>query len=200
MKNIITLSSLVFFTLVAATPAIAIDAGNEVPEFSLENTDGKKVSLSDFKDKVVVLEWFNDQCPFVKKHYGVNAMQELQQKWTGEGIVWLTIDSTNPNHQNFRSNSELGELVEKQKISSTAVLKDPEGKVGKMFGAKTTPHFFIRDKAGKLAYKGAVDDNPDAFSVPSEAKNYVDLAFTQITSGKQVETTETRPYGWSVKY
>jgi len=195
-----TLISALVVSLFTSATALALDTGSEIPEFKLQSVDGKEVSISDYKDKVVVLEWFNDQCPFVKKHYGPKAMQSLQKKWTEKGVVWLTIDSTNPSHQNFKDQKALAALVKSHGLGSTALLADPEGTVGKLFGAKTTPHIFIKDKAGKVAYQGAIDDNPDAFSNPSEASNYVDLALAQILEGKKVVKTETSPYGCSVKY
>ncbi len=195
-----TILAFLTFSLLTSSTAFAIDTGAEVPEFKLMSSEGKEVSVADFKDKVVVLEWFNDQCPFVKKHYGPKAMQNLQKKWTDKGVVWLTIDSTNPSHQNFKNKEQFAALTGAHGIHSTALLADPEGTVGKLFGAKTTPHIFIKGKDGKIAYQGAIDDNPDAFSSPSEAKNFVDAALGQITEGKKVENAETSPYGCSVKY
>jgi peroxiredoxin len=171
------------------------------PEFTLKDSNGKSHNLSDFKGKVVVLEWVNYGCPFVKKHYNSNNMQTLQKKYTEKDVIWLSICSSAPGKQGHFSGEELQDKIAKSKSAHTAYLVDESGTVGKMYGAKTTPHMFVINKDGKLVYAGAIDDirSTDEDDVP-KAKNYVAAALDAVLAGKTVEITETKAYGCSVKY
>lgn len=175
--------------------------GNPAPDFTLTDSIGKQHSLKDFKGKVVVLEWFNPECPFVKKHYKPGAMQASQTKATSEGAVWLTINSSAEGKQGHLTAEAANKLKDEQKIASTAILFDPEGTVGKAYGAKTTPHMFVVAADGTLAYAGAIDDTASADSddIPN-SKNYVMNAVKALAEGKKVEPSSTTPYGCSVKY
>lgn len=183
------------------TPTFAaVKVGAPAPDFSLQSVDGKKVNLSDYKGKIVVLEWFNPDCPFVQKHYKSNHMQELQSTYTSKGVVWLTINSTNPNHENFRDPAKALDEFKSLGMKSTSLLADPTGNVGKEFGAKSTPHMYIIDQQGNLAYVGAIDDTPSPNSDPAKAKNYVQQALDELLSGKPVSISQTKQYGCGIKY
>jgi peroxiredoxin len=165
--------------------------GNKAPEFTLANYDGKTISLSDYKGKIVVLEWFNYECPFVKYHYEkAKTMVELPNKY--KDVVWLAINSTG--HLTTEKNKE---FAEKYKLSYP-ILDDRTGKVGHAYGAKTTPHMFIIDAKGNIAYNGAIDNSP--MGKEENIINYVDKALVELTTGKEVSTPTTEPYGCSVKY
>lgn len=171
------------------------------PDFKLQDSYGKEHALSDFKDKIVVLEWINFDCPFVRKHYKSNNMQSLQEKYTKKDIVWLAICSSAKSKQGNFTREEINERTKKNNAKYTAYLVDENGKVGKMYGAKTTPHMYIIDRTGKLVYAGAIDDKPttDIDDVES-AKNYVSAALDELLEGKEVSIKSSTPYGCSVKY
>lgn len=177
------------------------DIGKQAPEFSLIDTTGKTNTLFSFKGKYVVLEWTHYDCPFVKKHYGTGNMQKLQKRYTGKGVIWLSINSSAPGKQGHYPAEKWNEMIKEKGAVSTAVLLDPDGTVGKMYGAKTTPHLFIINSEGILIYKGAVDDKPsfDPETVKT-AKNYVVAALEAAMAGRAVETPSTQSYGCSVKY
>ncbi len=186
-------------TTTAAATTAAIDQA--APEFALTGIDGKTYKLSDFKGKYVVLEWNNLDCPFVKKHYGSGNMQALQKKYTDKGVVWLTICSSGEGKQGYYEPAALQELAKEKKLSSTAYLRDPDGSVGKEYGAKTTPNMFVVNPEGKLIYAGAIDDkpSPDPKDIPG-ATNYVAASLDASMAGKPVATKTTVPYGCGVKY
>jgi peroxiredoxin len=194
----IAMISTVSFLIVQAKDA---EVGNPAPNFTLSDLSGKPRSLSEFKGKFVVLEWTNPECPFVKKHYGSGNMQALQKKWTGKGAVWLTISSSAKGKQGFYSAQEWQGIAKERGDNGTALLLDSDGKVGKAYGAKTTPHVFIVSPQGLLIYKGAIDDkaSPDPEDIKG-AKNFVDLALDQAFAGKPVSYSSTQSYGCSVKY
>lgn len=175
-----------------------VEVGNVVPDFSLVDLNGKVVKLSDFKDKIVVLEWSNPNCPFVQRVYKEKIMTTVQKEFTQKGIVWIIINSTNPKHRDYREPKELQKIYSEWGAVYTAYLMDPDGKVGRMFDAKTTPHMFIIDKNGKLVYNGAIDDDPRGEK--KEKINYVRNALNEILAGKPVSVSITKPYGCSVKY
>lgn len=174
-----------------------VEIGKPVPDFSLKGIDGKAYKLSDLKGKTVVLEWTNPNCPFVQRVYRSEIMTSLQKKYANN-VVWLTVNSTNPSHDDFETPESLSETYKKWNAAFSTMLLDPDGKVGKMFDAKTTPHMFVIDKEGKLAYAGAIDDDPRGNK--NSATNYVDAALTNLLAGKPVEMQTSRPYGCSVKY
>ena len=178
-----------------------VSVGNTAPEFSLPDTKGKAQSLKDFKGKFVVLEWVNFGCPFVKKHYETGNMQALQKEFTKKGVVWLTICSTNKDHKDYRDATQTNKLIAEKKAEPTAYLLDPDGTVGRLYGAKATPTMFVIDKGGKLIYGGAIDDKAGvSHDEVKTARNYVREALNSAMAGKKVETTSSKAYGCSVKY
>jgi peroxiredoxin len=188
----------------AATAVLAIDlppVGSAAPDFSLPDAKGKPHSLSDYKGKYVVLEWFNPECPFVKKHYGGGNMQKLQEQYTGKGVVWLTIDSNAPGTEGNLSPEQAEKVASAWKTKQTALLLDPEGKAGRAYGAKNTPNMVIINPKGKIVYEGAIDSKatPNPGDIPSST-NYVKVALDESLSGKPVSNPTTKPYGCSVKY
>ena len=195
---LLTLVSLTTTTLFAAdSPPV----GAAAPEFSLSDASGKTHSLSEYKGKYVVLEWFNPECPFVKKHYGSGNMQKLQAEYTGKGVVWLTIDSNAPGFEGNISPEQAQKVMKDWNTKQTALLLDPDGKVGRAYNAHNTPDMFVINPEGKIVYEGAIDSkaSPNPADIPS-ATNYVKVALDESMNGKRVSTTNTRPYGCSVKY
>ncbi len=183
----------------AAAPEVKI--GAPAPNFTATDSNGKKHSLSDFKGKTVVLEWTNHDCPFVKKHYETNNMQKLQKSATADGVIWLSVVSSAPGQQGFVNGAKANELTKSRNASPTAVLLDPEGTLGRLYGARTTPHMFVIAPNGNLVYMGAIDDKPTANKDDvATARNYVQEALNAIKAGKPVPTPTTQPYGCSVKY
>lgn len=190
------------FGLALAIPAFAAPkTGEAAPDFTLKGVDGKDYKLSSFKGKTVVLEWFNNDCPYVKKHYDSKNMQNLQKAQTGKGVVWFSIISSKKGSEG-NVDAEGGKAVMQERgMASTALLLDETGSVGKLYGAKTTPHMFVVDKGGKVAYQGAIDDRPSASPKSLDgAMNYVLTALTSLEKGEPVKTASTTPYGCSVKY
>lgn len=179
----------------------AVGVGKSAPNFTLTDTYGKSHSLSDFKGKFVVLEWVNFGCPFVVKHYGSNNMQSLQKKYTAKNVVWLSINSSAQGKEGYFTADEVNTKIKEQKGAATHYLLDTDGKVGKMFDAKTTPHMFVIDPSGKLIYAGAIDDkaSTDQADVKT-AKNYVSQALDEAMAGKEVSTKSVKAYGCKVKY
>ena len=197
-------SSLLLTALAAAVFALPAMAegpavGQPAPEFTAKNLEGKAVKLSDLKGKIVVLEWTNPGCPFVQRQYSKAALGSLQKEYTDKGVVWLVINSTNKEHRDFREAAELKKVYEGWKSAYSDMLLDPEGALGKLYDARTTPHMFIIDAKGLLRYAGAIDDDPRG-TKESGRINYVRLAIDALTAGKDVATTSTTPYGCSVKY
>jgi len=189
----------------ASTSLFAADAppsiGNAAPDFSATDSKGKTQSVSQYKGKYVVLEWFNPECPFVKKHYGSGNMQKLQQEFTGKGVVWLSIDSSAPGKEGNLSADQANAKLTELKMHSTALVLDPDGKAGRTYGAKNTPHMFIINPEGKLIYAGAIDSKDTANPADiATATNYVKAALDESLAGKAVTTSSSRPYGCSVKY
>ena len=188
-----------FLALVSTTVALTI--GEAAPEFKLSDSEGKIHSLSQYKGKIVVLEWTNYECPFVVKHYDSGNMQEIQKKYVAKEVIWLSICSSGKGKQGNFSNSKLKEKITKCNAACSAYLIDEDGKVGKNYGAKTTPHMFVINPEGKLVYQGAIDSIPsyDKEDI-SKANNYVTLALEALASGKKVNPDTTKSYGCSVKY
>jgi peroxiredoxin len=190
-------------TCIAASVSFADDlkVGTEAPNFTLTDTSGKEHSLADYRGKFVVLEWFNEGCPFVKKHYTSGNMQKLQQEYTGKDVVWLSINSSAPGEQGHVTPETAPKTISEWNMKATKILLDHDGKVGKMYGAKTTPHMFVIDKQGKLVYQGAIDSKPTANTADvADAENYVKVALDSTMAGKPVSNASTKPYGCSVKY
>jgi peroxiredoxin len=184
-----------------ANPAAQARIGAPAPGFSLADSKGKTVSLADFKGKTVVLEWTNHECPYVRKHYGGNAMQALQKKWTAQGVVWLTLISSSPGTQGFVTADEANKLTADRGAAPSEVLFDPKGEAGRSYGAQTTPHMYVIKGDGTLAYMGGIDDKATTrLDDLKTAKNYVDQALTELAAGKPVSVTTARPYGCTIKY
>jgi peroxiredoxin len=175
--------------------------GTAAPDFSLTDSDGNTHSLSQYKGKYVVLEWFNPECPFVKKHYGSDNMQKLQQEYTSKGVVWLTIDSNAPGTEGNMTAEQAQKIMSSWKTHQTALLLDPESKVARSYGAKNTPDMIVINPEGKIVYEGAIDNKPtpNPSDIPSST-NYVKAALDESLAGKPVSSPTTRPYGCSVKY
>jgi len=195
--------SVIIFLFLFSAIAFAQEAklNEQAPNFKLVDSNGKEHSLSDFKGKLVVLEWINYECPFVKKQYDSKNMQTLQGKYTKEGIIWLTICSSVESKQGNFSNDEINSRSKKHNAKFTAYLVDADGKVGKTYGAKTTPHMYIIDKTGKLVYAGGIDDKASTdISDIKSAKNFVVSALDELLAGKNVSVQSSKPYGCSVKY
>jgi peroxiredoxin len=179
----------------------AASVGQPAPGFSATDTDGKTVSLSDFKGKHVVLEWVNPGCPFVVKHYGAGNMQGTQKEATDKGVVWLAISSTSADHGDYKKPTDLAAWMKSQKAGASATLMDDDGKVGKAYAARTTPHMYIINPAGTLVYAGGIDSirTANPADIP-KATNYVRQALAETLAGKPVSTAQSQPYGCSIKY
>ncbi len=168
-----------------------VKIGDDAPDFTLKNTAGEEIKLSNYKDKIVVLQWVNKECPWCRKSNDV--VKELHKKWTEKGVVWLAIDSTN-----WAKADENAKYAEEMKLPFKQLM-DNDGTVGKAYGAKTTPHIFIINK-GKLVYNGALHNDQEGTKPAAEKRNYLDESLTAITDGKAVPVAETKPWGCSVKY
>lgn len=194
----------ILIALMICTVSLMISAakvGEVAPDFTATASNGKTFRLSDFRGKYVVLEWHNNGCPYVRKHYKSGNMQRLQKQWTSRGVVWFTIISSAPGKQGYVTPSEENDYLAKMQAAPTAALLDPTGEIGHLYDAKTSPQMVVINPQGVVIYSGAIDDKPttDLNDIPG-ATNYVNLALEQAMSGKQVETPATRPYGCSVKY
>jgi AhpC/TSA family len=187
--------------LAANTLHAQVKTGDAAPNFTLPGHDQKSYSLSQFKGKTVVLEWYNKDCPYVKKFYDSKTMQGLQKDHLAKGGVWLNIISSAAGKEGHVNASNAQELFTKEGLQSTALLLDVDGKVGRLYNAKTTPHMYIIDGTGKLVYQGAIDDRPSARQKSLEgATNYVKLALESLAAGQPIKTSTTTAYGCSVKY
>lgn len=188
-------------TLGAAHARAQAAVGAPAPGFTLTDTQGAAHALADFAGKPVVLEWTNPDCPFVKKHYGAKNMQALQAKYVAQGVVWLAVCSSAPGKQGHYPADEWNRILAEQGSAATALLVDPDGQVGRAYGAKTTPHLFVIDAAGTLVYDGAIDDRPstDSADIPG-ARSYIAEALDAVLAGAPVPVAQTKPYGCSVKY
>src|SRR5262245_64694902 len=185
----------------SAWSAPAAKVGEAAPGFTSTSTSGNPVSLGSYKGKIVVLEWTNHECPYVRKHYETGNMQALQRETTGQGVVWLTIISSAPGTQGYVTAPQADELTTSRKAAPTAVLLDPHGGVGKLYGATNTPHMYVVDKTGLLVYAGAIDDRPTTRRSDVEGANTsVRAALASVAAGQPVKTPVTRAYGCTVKY
>ncbi len=198
MKNSLIPTIAGAFALITAHAA---EIGQSAPDFSVKNTKGETVALADFKDKVVVLEWVNYGCPFVKKHYESGNMPALQEKYAAKGVVWLTVNSSAEGKQGYHAPAEMAEIATKHGNKASHFLMDTDGKMGKAYDAKVTPHLYIIHKDGKLVYDGAIDSNPSARKedVATADKWFAD-ALDAVLAGKDVSNAKTKPYGCGVKY
>jgi peroxiredoxin len=175
--------------------------GTTAPAFTTDATTGKHVSLGDYRGQLVVLEWTNHECPYVRKHYETGNMQALQKEATGTGAVWLTVISSPPGTQGYANAAEADALTAKRKANPSLVVLDPSGDVGRLYGATNTPHMYVVDKAGTLVYAGAIDDRPTSRKSDVDgAHNYVRAALADLAAGQPVKTPITRAYGCTVKF
>ncbi len=197
-KIILALTALVLCT----APAFAAPEINKpAPDFTAATIAGQPFTLSEHKGKIVVLEWNNPECPFVKKHYDSKNMQATQKAAVEKGAEWIVINSSAPGKQGNVTAAEAGKIMIEAGGAPTAEILDATGEVGKLYGASTTPHMFVIDKDGNVAYMGAIDDQPTPDPKTVEgAKNYVLAAVDSLVAGTPVETSITQPYGCSVKY
>jgi peroxiredoxin len=182
--------------MICSVTAYAIEPGEMAPAFTVKNVKGEEVSLADHKGKVVVLEWLNHDCPYVKKHYGSGNLPKLQETYTAKDVVWISVNS------NAGVNaSDLAARSTKEGSKASQVVLDPDGKVGKAYGALTTPQMVVIGKDGKVAYNGAIDsiNSTDAADI-EKADKHVVAALDAVLSGKTVELAKTKPYGCGVKY
>jgi hypothetical protein len=185
----------------AVAAAAAAKVGEPAPAFTLTDSTGKPRSLAEFAGKTVVLEWTNHECPFVRKHYGAENMQGQQRKATADGVVWLSVNSSAPGNQGHVDGAGAEAIRAKAGASQTAYLLDPQGSVGRAYGAMTTPHMYVIDPAGVLRYAGAIDSIASADTADiAQATQYVPQALAQLAAGQPVSAPVTRPYGCSVKY
>ena len=188
-------------TLLLISSAYAVKVGEPAPDFQATDSDGQMHKLSSEHGKFVVLEWHNNGCPYTRKHYESGNMQRLQKDWTSKGVVWFTVISSAPGQQGYVTAQQENEYLKQMNASPTAALLDPQGEVGRLYSAKTTPHMFIINSQGMLIYNGAIDDRPTTdLADVNGAKNYVSASLQEATSGKPVSNPTTRPYGCSVKY
>jgi peroxiredoxin len=198
MKQLLAASLLAMFSGMALANATV---GRPAPSFSATDTSGKTVSLADFKGKHVVLEWVNPGCPYVVKHYGAANMQGTQKEATTKGVVWLAVNSTSADHGDYKAPAAMAQWMQGQKAAATATLMDADGKIGRAYGARTTPHMYIIDPQGVLVYAGGIDSKATASPADiATATNHVKVALNEALAGKPISQATTRPYGCSVKY
>lgn len=201
-SSVLALGSIGTCALLATGGALAAaSVGQPAPAFSAVDTQGKTVSLADFKGRHVVLEWVNPGCPFVRKHYDSANMQDTQKMATAKGVTWLTINSTATEASDYMAPAELQSWMQKHQAAASATLMDADGKIGRAYGARTTPHMYVIDPAGKLVYAGAIDSKPTANPADIKtATNHVAKALDEALAGKPVTTASTQAYGCSIKY
>ena len=205
MRNIlfyaICAGALLGLTVSAENAVNEAAVGKMAPNFTLQGADGKEHSLADFKGKFIVLEWTNPQCPFVHKFYDSGAMQNLQKEETAQGVAWLRINSSAEGKEGYQSAADIASYEKSNHVASTVSLLDPTGKVGHLYGARSTPHMFVIDPKGTLIYAGGIDDKPSPHPEDiATAKNYVKAALKEAMAGEPVAVPTSRPYGCSVKY
>lgn len=196
-RALFALPALCLFAAVHAAPSV----GQPAPDFALKDATGKTVKLSDYRGKLVVLEWTNPGCPYVRKHYDSGNMAATQQDAAARGVVWLSINSTEKSSYDYLEPARLVAWQQERKVRPTATLMDEEGTAGRAYGARTTPHMYIVDAQGKLVYAGGIDSIPSSSKddIP-KAVNYVRQALAEASAGKPISAATTRPYGCSIKY
>jgi peroxiredoxin len=201
MKTKLILTAITTLVASALYAADVPPVGSAAPDFSAPDASGKTQSLSEYKGKYVVLEWFNPECPFVKKHYGGGNMQKLQKEFTDKGVVWLTVDSNAPGSEGNITAEQAKKIMDSWKTHQTALVLDPESKIAKLYGAKNTPNMVIVGPDGKIVYEGAIDSkaSPNPADIPSST-NYVKAALDEALSGKPVSNAQTKPYGCHITY
>ncbi|MGA9511363.1 MAG: redoxin domain-containing protein [Candidatus Sulfotelmatobacter sp.] len=194
------LCGLALATLLAGL-CYAQKVGAPAPDFKATDSNGRMRQLSEYRGKYVVLEWHNNGCPFTRKHYEGGNMQRLQKEWTSRGVIWFTVISSAVGQQGYVTPAQENEYLKRMNAVPTAALLDPQGDVGRLYAAKTTPHMFIINPDGVLIYDGAIDSKSTTDqSDIATATNYVSQALGEAMGGKAVSTPTSRPYGCSVKY
>jgi peroxiredoxin len=183
-----------------AASAFAVEVGKPAPNFTATDINGKTVQLSDYAGKIVVIESYNSDCPFCHNQYSTGAMQDLQKDLAAKGVVWLLVNSVNPNNSSHRTDAQAKAEMASENMDVTAWIDDSSGKVGHLYGMLTTPHMFVIDKSGTLVYDGAIDNQPDPSHNPKTADNYVKDAVDDLQAGKPIAVSQTKPYGCGVKY
>ena len=204
-SSFLTLAFALLLAPMLAPPATAqsdqAEVGQPAPDFTLQAADGGTHRLSDFEGTHVVLEWLNFECPFVAKHYGSGHMQALQETYTEKGVVWLSIVSSAPGKQGYYPPTQMVKEKNKHDGNMTAILMDPDGTVGKTYGATVTPHMYVIGPEGTLLYRGGIDNRPTTDEADIQgATNYVDMALNAALSGEEVEPKRAKPYGCTIKY
>jgi hypothetical protein len=196
------LAGAVFLAALAIGHAATAEVGKAAPDFTLTDMNGKPHSLSDFKGKTVVLEWVNPECPFVMKHYDKSGnIPNLQKMATADGVIWLQINSAYPGAEGDYGPARVMEWQKRIHSASTAYFRDQDGKVGKLYDARTTPHMYVVDGGGTLVYAGGIDSiRSSKVEDIAQATNYVKAALADLKAGKPVRTKNSQPYGCSVKY
>ena len=190
------------FFFEASSDEEVVRSGEPAPDFTLTDLAGKEHRLSQYRGKYIVLEWINFDCPYVKKHYDSGNMQDIQKKYTAQDVVWLTINSSAPGKQGNFTIDEIKKRSAKLSTKYSAYLLDTDGKVGRRYGAQTTPHMYVINPEGKLIYQGAIDSVPsaDEEDIP-DSINYIAMALDEASKGgKPLTYTTTVPYGCAVKY
>lgn len=205
MNAIKTLQVSAFAALISmgviGSASASVEVGQAAPDFTVSGASGESVKLSDFRGKHVVLEWTNEHCPFVQKHYKDGNMQGLQQSYTDQDVVWMTVFSSAPGKSGHVDQAGAKKFAADFKTHSSKLLLDESGDVGRAYGAKTTPHMYVINPEGKLIYMGGIDDKPSADPADiASSKNYVKAALDEALAGKPVSEANTRPYGCSIKY
>jgi AhpC/TSA family len=195
------LSRLLLLVFLLTSSVYAVKVGESAPDFQATDSNGQVHKLAQYRGKFVVLEWHNNGCPYTRKHYESGNMQRLQREWIGKGVVWFSMISSAPGQQGYVTAQQENDYLKKMKASPSAVLLDPEGNVGRLYSAKTTPHMFIINPEGVLLYDGAIDDKATTDRADiATAKNYVSQALQEAMANKPVSIPTTLPYGCSVKY
>jgi peroxiredoxin len=198
--SIAALAALVVTFAPSSATAQAV-VGSAAPAFTATDSHGQTHSLDQYRGKYVVLEWHNQGCPYTKKHYVSGNMQSLQKEWTAKGVAWFTVISSAPGEQGYVTDPQENAYLAQMHADPTAVLMDANGKLGHLYGAKTTPEMYVIDPNGKLIYEGAIDDRPTPDTADIKgADNYLSDALTESMAAKPVLKSYTRPYGCSVKY
>ncbi len=202
MKQFLKTPLVAFVLFTLTYPAFAgVTVGEKAPDFIGTDTHGITHNLDDYRGKTIILEWTNHECPFVKKHYGSGSMQSLQKEAVEQGIVWLSIVSSAPGRQGYTTAEEANSVIADTESHATERFLDPEGAIGHLYGARVTPHMFIINPDGTLAYDGAIDDMPGPNpKTLDKAHNYVRAALTDLSNGKPIRTAKTSPYGCAIKY
>jgi hypothetical protein len=201
MKMFRSLFGFMFALAAASALSAAVEVGRTAPEFSLKDISGRTHHLSDYKGKTVVLEWVNPECPFVRKHYGSGNIPKLQNSAKADGVVWLSVNTGKPGDQGVYDAERHAEWAKSVNAAPSAYLRDPDGRVGRLYGAKATPHIYVIKGDGTLAYNGAIDSirSADVDDI-AKAENYVASALAAVKAGKPVAKATTQPYGCAVKY